>query len=270
LPSGFRQQDSQTDTGNDEPGRKQQQAALPCTDVASCTCLWQNCIDEVSSELALIPVGIGMRLLFRLVARTVMSDPARAIRNARGGDRQALGRLLEVYRNYLRLLARQQIGRKLQGKVDPSDLVQETFLAAQRDFAMFRGNSEAELVQWLRQIFAARLADLLRRYLTSKARDVRLEKELDAQLSESSDEWNLKFLGPEHSPSHSAARREQAVLLADALSGLPAHYAEVIILRHLDGCSFAEVAHRMGRSVKSVEGVWVRALARLREALGAI
>jgi RNA polymerase sigma-70 factor (ECF subfamily) len=196
-----------------------------------------------------------------------MSDPTLAIHEARQGDRRALGRLLEMYRNYLRLLARQQIGRKLQGKVDPSDLVQETFLAAQRDFAMFRGGSEAELVKWLRQIFAARLADLVRRYVTARSRDVRLEQELAAELDESASGWDLQFLCPRQSPSESAVRREQAVLLADALSRLPAHYSEVIILRHLESCPFAEVAARMQRTLKSVEGLWVRALAALREAL---
>src|SRR5258708_37873515 len=139
-----------------------------------------------------------------------MSDPTQAIQAARGGDRQSLGRLLEMYRNYLRLLARQQIGRKLQGKVDPSDLVQETFLAAQRDFAMFRGQSEAELVKWLRQIFAARLADLVRRYVRARARDVRLEQDLAAELDESASPWDLKLLCPRQSPSESAVRREPA------------------------------------------------------------
>ena len=69
-------------------------------------------------------------------------------------------------------------------------------------------------------------------------------------------------------PSQRASRREQAVLLADALSLLPDDYREVIILRHLEGLTFPEVAARMGRSLDSVEKLWVRALARVRTALG--
>ena len=65
------------------------------------------------------------------------------------------------------------------------------------------------------------------------------------------------------------SRREQAVLLADALNHLPADYREVLILRHLEGLTFPEVADRMGRSLDSVEKLWVRALPRLRRALGA-
>ena len=87
-----------------------------------------------------------------------MSDPEDLLRKARTGDGAALGQMLAQYRNYLSLLARLQIGRRLQGKVDPADLVQETFLEAHRSFARFQGESEGELVQWLRQILAANVA----------------------------------------------------------------------------------------------------------------
>src|SRR5229473_2538099 len=76
-------------------------------------------------------------------------DPECFLRLARAGAGPALGQLLELYRNYLSLLARLQIGRRLQGKVDASDLVQETFLRAHRDFAQFRGNSEEEFWSWM-------------------------------------------------------------------------------------------------------------------------
>src|SRR6516225_9597360 len=100
--------------------------------------------------------------------------PEQLLRLAREGDPQALGQLFELYRNYLLLLARMEIGRRLQGKVDAADLVQETLLAAYRDFAQFRGTTEAELMSWLRRILAANLVDLVRRYYGAK-RDVGLE-----------------------------------------------------------------------------------------------
>src|ERR687885_927392 len=102
------------------------------------------------------------------------ADPEHLLREARAGGAVPLGQLLELYRRYLALLARVQIGQRLQGKVDASDLVQETFLEAHRHFARFRGASEAEVVRWLRQILAAKLADLLRRYLGTPGRHVRL------------------------------------------------------------------------------------------------
>jgi RNA polymerase sigma-70 factor (ECF subfamily) len=176
--------------------------------------------------------------------------------------------LLELYRNYLTLLARVQIGRRLQGKVDAADLVQETFLQAHRDFGQFRGTTEEELTGWLRQILAHSLATCARRYGTRR-RDVHLERELAGELEQSSRVLDQGLLAKSGSPSHQAARREQAVLLADALGGLTADYREVIILRHMEGLSFPEVARRMGRTVDSVKKLWPRAMVQLRRALGA-
>jgi len=195
-------------------------------------------------------------------------DPESLLRLAQQGDGDALGRLLELYRDYLALLARLQIGRRLQSKADASDLVQETFLKAHRDFPRFRGATEAEWVCWLRQILAFNIAHLVRRYCGTAGRDVRLERELVDELNQSSQVLGQALVAPQSSPSQQAARREQAVLLADALARLPEDYREVIVLSHLEGLRFPEVAQRMGRTVNSVKNLWARALARLRRSLG--
>ncbi|MEX2121559.1 MAG: sigma-70 family RNA polymerase sigma factor [Pirellulales bacterium] len=195
-------------------------------------------------------------------------DPEQLLKLARAGSDDALGQLMELYRNYLGLMVRLQIGRRLQGKVDEADLVQETFLEAHRHFRQFRGASESELVSWLRQILAAKLANLVRRYCGTQRRDVRLEQELAAELDQSSQAMDRGLVANQSSPSQQAARREQAVRLADALKELPEAYREVIILSHLEGLSFPEVASRMGRTVDSVKNLWARALARLRRSLG--
>jgi RNA polymerase sigma-70 factor (ECF subfamily) len=194
--------------------------------------------------------------------------PEQLLHEARAGDAATLGRLLELYRRYLALLAQVQIGQRLQGKVDASDLVQETFLAAHRAFGRFRGTTEAELVQWLRQILAANLSNLFRRYLGTQGRDVRLEREIADALDRSSILLDRGLMADQSSPSDQAARREQAVLLADALEQLPGDYREAIVLRHLEGLTFPQVAERMGRSLDSVEKLWMRALVRLRQLLG--
>lgn len=197
------------------------------------------------------------------------ADPELLLREARGGDPAPLGQLLEQYRRYLALLAGVQIGKRLQGKVDASDVVQETFLEAHRNFPNFRGVSEAEFVRWLRRILAANLTDLVRRYLGAKARDVRLECEIGGALDQSSALLNSGLIAPLASPSQQAASREQAVILADALGQLPDDYRETLVLRHLEGLTFPEVAGRMGRSQDSVEKLWMRGLVRLRQILGA-
>ena len=90
--------------------------------------------------------------------------PEHLIAQARGGDPAALGRLLELYRNYLRLVARSMIGVSLRVKVEPSDLVQDTFLKAHREFAGFEGRGEPELMAWLRRILARTLADQVKHH----------------------------------------------------------------------------------------------------------
>src|SRR5262245_18106598 len=194
-------------------------------------------------------------------------DVGRLIVQARAGDAAALGTVLETFRPYLALLARLQIGRRLQGKADPADLVQEAFLEAHRDFPGFRGTGEAELMAWLRQILARNLANLARRYLGTRGRDVRLERNLADELAASSQVLERGLASPHSTPSQRAVAREQATRLAAALESLPANYADVIVLRHLEGLPFAEVSKRMRRTQDSVKKLWVRAIARLRDAL---
>jgi RNA polymerase sigma-70 factor (ECF subfamily) len=196
------------------------------------------------------------------------SDSQRLLRRAQAGDNSALGKLLERYNSYLTLLARLQIDRRLRGKVDASDLVQETFLEAHRDFAQFRGTTPEEWAGWLRQILATNVANQVRRYLGTRARDVRLERRLAVELEASSQALDRGLAASQSTPSQQAARREQALLLAEALQQLAEGYREVIILRQLQGLSFPEVSRRMGRTLDSVKNLWARALARLSQLLG--
>lgn len=186
---------------------------------------------------------------------------------ARAGDADARGRLLEMYRNYLTFLARVQLGRRLQGKVEPSDLVQEAFLEAHRDFRHFQGQTEAELLSWLRRVLATSLADQIRRYRGTQRRDPRLERRLAAELEHSSHALEHSLVDSDSSPSDRASRREEALRLAGAMEHLPAHYREVLLLRHFQGMQFPEIALRLGKTVDGVKKTWLRGLAQLRRAL---
>ena len=187
---------------------------------------------------------------------------------ARRGDEDALGRLLEAYRSYLRLLARLEVGRRLRAKLDASDLVQETFLQAHRAFPQFRGGTEGEILQWLRRILASRLSKAVRHYCGTQRRDVQLERELDRKLDRSSQALQNVLAFPQTSPSHRAERHERAILLANAMERLPEDYRDVLLLHHLQGLPFPQVAEAMDRSVGSVKKLWARALAKLRGGLG--
>lgn len=183
---------------------------------------------------------------------------------ARAGDVGARGALLDGYRNYLDLLARVEIGRRLQNKVDTADVVQETFLEAHHHLAAFRGSTNAEFVAWLRSILAGKIANLVRHYVATQARDIRREQNLEINLDQSSRLIDRGLMAIESTPSQQVMRHEQGLQLAEALARLPSDYREVVVLRHLEELTFPEVAERMQRTVDSVQKLWVRALARLR------
>jgi RNA polymerase sigma-70 factor (ECF subfamily) len=143
---------------------------------------------------------------------------ARLIEEARRQAPNALDRLLESYRNYLRLLARTGIDASLCGKADPSDLVQETLLKAHQHFGQFQGRTEAELIAWLRRILTRNLADLVRRFKATGARAVGREQSLHDAFDGSSRAL-LELVAPNgNSPSQSAQRREMSIIVADALA----------------------------------------------------
>jgi RNA polymerase sigma-70 factor (ECF subfamily) len=114
------------------------------------------------------------------------------------------------------------------------------------------------------------MANLVRHYFGTQRRDVRLETDLAIELDRSSCALDPKLFAGTSSPSQHAVRREQGVMLADALAQLPDDYREVLILRHLEGRTFPEVAQRMQRSMDSVKKLWARALDRLRRLLGGV
>lgn len=194
--------------------------------------------------------------------------PERLLAEARQGDRDRLGALLELYRNYLLLVARTGIDLHLRGQVNPSDMVQEAFLEAFRDFEQFRGGTEAEFLGWLRRILVHNLARLAERQLHAGKRDARRQVSLEqrmAALESSAAGLGTALVSSVPSPSGQAQRREWGALLADQLARLPPDYREVIVLRNLEGLAFEEVGRRMDRTAAAVRVLWLRALDRLRQ-----
>lgn len=193
--------------------------------------------------------------------------PERLLDKARMGDASARGALLELYRNYLRLVARSLISSALRVKLEPSDLVQETFLKAHREFTQFGGHSEPELVAWLRQILVRSLANQVKHH-RRQARDHQRQESLEQLLDRSSISLQQALASPLSSPSEQASQREHGVLLADALNRLPDNYREAFIRRTLEHVPFETIAAEMGRSVGAVRMLWARAVKRLTQLLG--
>ncbi len=170
---------------------------------------------------------------------------------------------LDRFRAYLRLLARIRFPAMLQAKIDPSDLIQQTLLNAHRAAGQFQGSTVGEQTAWLRRIFANTLANAVRDY-TREARDVGLERSLQASLDESSTRLEA-WLAADHTPPVEVAERnEQIFSLAEHLAELPEVQREVLLLRYCEGWPLGKIAEHLGRTRPSVASLLRRGLATLK------
>jgi RNA polymerase sigma-70 factor (ECF subfamily) len=164
----------------------------------------------------------------------------------------------------LTIIARTQVEGWVRAKVDPSDLVQQTFLDAYRGFETFKGESSSEWLGWLRRILATNAVDFARRFTATEKRQVRREMSLDqnrqdARLNELADERDT--------PSKELLAHERELLVAEALHQLDDDHREVILLRNLQGLPFEEVARQMNRSRAAAQMLWLRAIRNLKKIL---
>src|SRR5262245_37008051 len=180
------------------------------------------------------------------------------------GQDDLRGHPLERYRDYLLLLARSQLDRDLQAKLDPSDVVQQTLLKAHQNWHQFRGGSEAELAAWLRSILARHVADVVRKFDPWHGGR---ERSLEAALEQSSARLESWLSAESLTPSERFERQEQLLRLAEALADLPDDQQVALELRHLRGLSIADVAREMGRTPAAVGSLLYRGLKTLRQLL---
>ena len=166
---------------------------------------------------------------------------------------------LEKYRDYLRLLARLEMDPRLQAKLDPSDLVQQTLLKAHQAVGQFRYHGEAEVAAWLRKILVNALIDAVRRFGTA-GRDLNLERSLE----ESASRLEAWLGADDSSPADRAERNELLLRLAGALDRLPPDQRTAVERKHLRGESLEAIAQGMGRSVTAVAGLLRRGISRLQ------
>jgi RNA polymerase sigma-70 factor (ECF subfamily) len=186
------------------------------------------------------------------------------ISRARSGDSSALGELLDRYRDQLRLLADRDLSERLQRRVDASDVVQQTFLIAHRAFEQFRGETDPELIAWLRTILNQNVQEAVRRHVHAEHRS--LNHKVSIQSAGTS---SLPFDPPasDPTPSHRAALRESTNELLAALESLSTDQREAVRLKHLEGCSATEIANVMGKTEAAVAGLLRRGIAALKQKL---
>jgi RNA polymerase sigma-70 factor (ECF subfamily) len=175
--------------------------------------------------------------------------------------------VLETFRGYLLLVAGRELDPELLAKGGASDLVQETFLEAHRDFGLFQGNSADELRAWLRRLLLNNVANFTRQYRQRAKREVGREVPLEA--GGSSHERGAGLAGDTLSPSGEALAQEQAQALARAIERLPPDYRRVLALRHEQQLTFAQIGQQMQRTANAARMLWLRAVERLQKEMGA-
>lgn len=173
---------------------------------------------------------------------------------------------LERFRRYLTLLAEAELDPRLRAKESPSDIVQQSLLEAHRDLPAFRGQSEAELIGWLKTILARNLLNVARHYRTAKC-NIRLEQSLVQRLDQSSARLDQLLAVEQSSPSQRAEQNERAAALAEAFATLLEQERTAILLKHFQDWSLKEISEHLGRPVDAVAGLLKRGLKKLRTRL---
>jgi RNA polymerase sigma-70 factor (ECF subfamily) len=190
------------------------------------------------------------------------------LRRAADGDRDALGALLLRDRERLRRAVALRLDRRLAGRIDPSDVLQEAGLEAAARLAEYLRNPTMPFFLWLRLITLQRLLTLHRRHLGAKARTVDREVPLDRGVPQAtSAALAAQLLGRVTSPSNAAARAEVKARLLDALEQMDPADRAVLTLRHFEQLTTAETALELGISEEAAKKRHVRALKRLKNIL---
>ena len=183
-------------------------------------------------------------------------------------DGAALGVLFERYRPFLLLIAQSQIDPRLAIRLDPSDIVQQTFVEALQAFPAFSGTTEPEFTAWIVRILERNLADAVRQHVHAEFRSIKRERMRNLLEGSASVVW-FEAAVDSSTPSRRAIRAEQALRMAALLQSLPAKQRDAVRLRHLENRSIKEVAQHLECSLPAAAGLIKRGVRALREKMSA-
>jgi RNA polymerase sigma-70 factor (ECF subfamily) len=197
------------------------------------------------------------------------SETNRLLQQAARGDPGRFGALLEEYRPRLRRMVALRLDPRLHGRIDPSDVIQETYLEAAARLADYLQKPEMPYFLWLRFLAGQKLVTLHRHHLGTQMRDAGREVSLyRGRLPEaSSAALAAQLLGREARPSEAAIRAEMKIRLQEALNSMAPLDREVLALRHFEQLSLAETAQVLGLTESGACRRHLRALRRLKEIL---
>lgn len=189
---------------------------------------------------------------------------------ARAGKDSALAQLFEKHRGRLERIARLRLDRRLQSRIDPADIVQDTYLAVQRKFLRFYDPEDLDFFLWLRLELAQRLVDVHRFHLGAQARDAALDVSLQQGALPQVTSMSLaeQLLGRLTTPSNAAMRAELKLRLEDAINSLDPQDRDILVMRHFEELTNSEAAQVLGIKSSAACNRYVRAIRRLKTALG--
>ena len=187
--------------------------------------------------------------------------------SARAGSNSSLGRLLQEYRDYLLLMADEELGSDLKVKVSPSDVVQESCLEVKRDFGQFAGSSPLEFQAWLRRVMLNNIANVVRAYRETEKRDVARERYPSGKTGN-----NAAVLADADTLTASKVmlKSERLETLRLAMARLPQEYQEIIRLRNYERANFEDLGKHFAKTPDAARKLWVRAIEMLQQELDGI
>jgi RNA polymerase sigma-70 factor (ECF subfamily) len=200
------------------------------------------------------------------------SEPADLLGRARTGDEQALAALFTHYRGRLKRMVHLRLDRRLFGRVDASDVLQEAYLEVHKRFPEFARNGSLPFFFWLRLVTGQKLTDIHRHHLGVQMRNAGQEVSLHrgALPQATSASLAAQLLGNLTSASRAAIRAEQKLFVQEALNGMDSLDREVLVLRHFEHLSNDETTRVLGIKKATASQRYIRALKRLKEILSSI
>ncbi len=199
-------------------------------------------------------------------------DESRLLRLAADGDQEALGRLFSSHRGRLKRMIELRLSRRLSGRVDDSDVLQEAYLEIARKLGDYAREPKLPLFLWMRHLTALKLIEVHRRHLGSQIRDADREVTLYRGCLPVADSASLaaQLLGSLSTPSQAALKAETRLLVQEALNSMDPIDREIVSLKHFEQLSFAEIGQVLGISKSGAGSRYLRAVKRLRAILETI
>lgn len=200
------------------------------------------------------------------------AEMAALVKQAAAGDQRAVDDLFSRYRSRLKRMVHLRLSRRLQGRVDDSDVVQEAYLEVARKLPEYAADPQLPFFLWLRNLTGLKLAEVHRRHLGTQMRDADQEVSLHRGALPEANSMSLAahLLGTMTTASEAAIKAETRIFVQEALNAMDPIDREILALKHFEQLSTSEIAQVLGLSKAGAGSRYLRAIKRLRAVVSQI